>query len=253
MSSLIAASVILACMLVGLMLGSLFRRKLPDHHTKDDSRDTIKTATGTLATLVALIIGLLVSSAKSSFDAVSATITQSGAKIITLDRVLLRYGPETKPLREQLSRSVTGGIELIWPEDGRGKADVAGYEKGQGMEELCEQIRSLTPKNESQQFLKAQAQQLSFDLIQARWLPIEQSQNTLPPLFLAVLVFWLTVLYACFGLLAPRNVTAYLALAICALSMAGAVFLIMELNRPMDGTIKVSSAPLVKALTLINH
>ncbi|HEV8058919.1 MAG TPA: hypothetical protein VGP68_03550 [Gemmataceae bacterium] len=251
MSSLAIALITFACMLGGALLGSLLRHLLPDHHIRDDSKDIVKTAAGMMATLVALIIGLLVSSAKSSFDQTSAGITQGGAKIITLDHVLARYGPEAKSVRELLYRVVDSGIERIWPTESGRKSDLAAAEQVAGMEEVYDKIRDFAPMNEGQQYLKSQALQLAADLMQSRWMLVEQSQNSLPTAFLAVLVFWLTVLFAALGLLAPPNLTVLSGLLICALSMACAVFLILELNRPLEGAIKVSSAPLRKALTFI--
>lgn len=252
MYSLIIALIVLACMLGGLLVGLILRSNLPDHHTQDDSKDVMKTAAGMMATLVALIIGLLVSSAKSSFDATSANITQGGAKIITLDRILSRYGPETKGIRDDLQRTIAAGVERIWPSDSTHQADLKWLEGATGMEDVYDKIRELAPQNESQQYLKSQALSLGGELMQSRWMMIEQSQNTLPTAFLLVLVFWLAVLFAGFGLLTPRNLTAISALSICAVSMAGAIFLIMELNRPLEGTIKVSSAPLQKAISIID-
>jgi Protein of unknown function (DUF4239) len=249
--SVVTAFIILAFMLTGMLLGLVLRNRLPEHHTRDDSRDVMKTAAGMMATLVALIIGLLVSSAKNSFDTANASITQGGAKVITLDRILSRYGPEAEGARDHLRRSVVSGVERIWPADNARRADLAGVEQSTGMEDVYDKIRELSPHNDSQQYLKAQALQLGVDLMQSRWMLIEQSQNSLPTVFLVVLVFWLAVLFVSFGLLAPRNATAISALFICALSMSGAIFLILELNRPLEGTIKVSSGPLQKAISLI--
>ena len=119
------------------------------------------------------------------------------------------------------------------------------------MTDVYNKIRELSPQNDSQKYLQSQALQLSADMMQSRWMLIEQSQTDLPRIFLVVLTFWLTVLFALFGLLAPRNLTAIAALFICAISMSGAIFLILELNHPLEGTIKVSSAPLYKTLALI--
>ncbi len=238
-------------MLGGMWLGVLLRKVLPEHHTQDDSKDMMKTAAGMMATLVALIIGLLVSSAKNSFDTTNASITQAGAKIITLDRFLSRYGAEAKGVREDLRRAVASGVERVWPSDTARGIDLAGAETATGMEDVYDRIRELAPPNESQQYLKTQALQLGADLMQARWMMIEQSQNSLPAAFLIVLVFWLAVLFATFGLLTPRNLTALAALFVCAVSMAGAVFLILELNHPLEGAIKASSVPLLKALAII--
>jgi len=243
---------VLVCMLGGMALGMYLRRYLPDQHFHEETKDITKTSAGMLATLVALIIGLLVSSSKSAFDSTSTSITEGGAKTIRLDRVLARYGPEAKPIREKLRQSVVEGIEHIWPSDGSRKVELQRVEAGTLLDEVHDMIRELKPHNEGEQYLKTQALELSSNLLQTRWMIIEQSQNPLPAMLLIVLGFWLTTFFASLGLLAPRNLTAFTALFVCALSMAGSLFLILELNRPLEGVIKVSGAPMYKALSLIS-
>jgi len=248
MSSLTIALISAACIFSGVLLGLLLQNLLPDHHLSNDSKETVKLGAGMIATLSALVLGLLVSSAKSSFDTVGSEITQGAAKIILLDRMLANYGPATRDAREQLRRSAAAGIEVIWP--GK-KTEVPGmttFEQANGMELVQAKLRELTPVTEAQRQLLAQAQQISGELLQFRWLVIEQTQNSLPTPFLVMLLFWLTMLHMSFGLFAPRNATVILVLLLCALSVSGAIFLILEMNHPLSGMIKVSSAPMVKAL-----
>ena len=251
MSASLIATVILACMLSGMALGSYLRLVLPDDHTQADSKDILITSAGMMATLIALIIGLLVTSAKGTYDDTNSSITGGGAKIITLDYYLIHYGPEAKEVRELLRQATASGIKRIWPDESRQEADLAKMEASSDMAEVYNSIRELLPKNDSQKYLQSQALQISADMMQSRWMLIEQSQTMLPRIFLVVLTFWLTVLFTQFGLLAPRNLTAKSALFICALSMSCAIFLILELNNPLEGRIKISSAPLHKALSLI--
>jgi hypothetical protein len=201
-----------------------------------------------IATLAALVLGLLVSSAKSSFDAVDTAITQNGAKIILLDRALANYGPETKDVREQLRRTVVAGIEMFWPEEKKAASGMAGFERTNAMETVQAKLRELTPATDAQRQLLAQAQQISSDMLEARWLLIAQAQRAVPMTFLVVLLFWLTMLHISFGMLAPRNATVITVFLISALSLSGAIFIILEMNHPLQGTMKVSSAPLRKAL-----
>jgi hypothetical protein len=245
------AIIIFACMLSGMLLGSYLRVVLPDNHTQADSKDILMTSAGMMATLVALIIGLLVSSANDSFDSTRASITQGGAKIITLDYYLSLYGPEAKEGRELLRRAVGSGIGLIWPNELTQEFNLAKLEAATGMGDVYNKISELSPQNDAQKRLQTQALLLGGDMMQSRWMFIEQSQTDLPWVFLVALTFWLTVLFTQFGLLAPRNRTAMSALLICAISMSSAIFLILELNHPLEGSIKVSSAPLQKALSLI--
>ena len=251
MSAPLTAFTIFVCMFCGMALGSTLRLVLPDDHTQADSKDILMTSAGMMATLIALIIGLLVTSAKSTYDVTTLSITQTSAKIITLDYYLSRYGPEAKEVRKILPQAIASGIDRIWPNKSKHGADLAKMESETEMAVIYNKIRELSPKNDSQKYFQTQALQLIDDIMQSRWMLIEQSQTKLPRVFLVVLTFWLTVLFAQFGLLAPRNRTAISALLICALSMSGAIFLILELNQPLEGTIKVSSAPLHKALVLI--
>ena len=251
MSAPLTAFVILVCMLGGMALGSYLRLVLPDDHTKADSKDILMTSAGMMATLIALIIGLLVTSAKGNYDNTTLGITQTGAKIISLDYYLSNYGPDAKVEQELVRQATASAIERVWPNESTQGADLTKMEAATGMTDVYSKIRELSPQNDSQKYLKTQALQISADMMQSRWMLIEQSQTNLPRIFLVVLTFWLTVLFAQFGLLAPRNLTAKSALFICALSVSGAIYLILELNNPLEGTIKVSSAPLHKALFLI--
>ncbi len=252
MTSLVTVLIALACMGAGMLLGSCLRCRLPDQHLRDDSKDVVKTATGMIATLVALVIGLLVSSAKSSFDQANAGITQVGAKIILLDRLLGRYGGATDELRSRLRESVAVGIERIWPSgDGAGGGLIA-VERANSLEEIQEMVRRLAPTNETARSIQSQAFDVCKELSESRWLMIEQAQTPTPTVFLVMLIFWLTVLFIGLGMLAPGNATTYLCLTICAISMAGAILLILEMSRPMEGMIRVSPAPLKKALSVIN-
>jgi hypothetical protein len=230
------------------MLGLFLSGLLPERHLRDTSRETVKVVTGMIATLAALVLGLLISSAKNSFDAVDTAITQAGAKIILLDRALAKYGPETKEVREQLRRTVVAGLDMFWPGEKAEGSGLAGFERTTAMEDLQAKIRELTPATDLQRRLVSQADQLSGDLLETRWLLIAQAQRTLPITFLVVLLFWLTMLHISFGLLAPRNATVITVLFISALSVSAAIFIIMEMNNPLQGMFKVSSAPLHKAL-----
>ena len=251
MPALLIAFIIFAFMLRGILLGSTLRVILPDDHTQADSKDILMASAGMMATLIALIIGLLVTSAKGTYDVTTLRITQVGAKIITLDYYLSRYGPEAKEVRELLPQAIASGIERIWPNESKHGADLAKMESETEMADVYNKIRELSPKNDSQKYLQTRALQLMDDIMQLRWMVIEQSQTNLPRVFLVVLTFWLTVLFAQFSLLAPRNRTAMSALFICAISMSGAIFLILELNQPLEGAIKMSSTPLHKSLLLI--
>jgi hypothetical protein len=251
MSSLLTALITLASLCAGTLIGSAIRRRLPDNHLHDDSRDVIKMASGMIATLVALVIGLLVSSSKSSYDQASGAVTQIGAKVILLNRVLERYGTETEAIRERIREGIATSVEQLWPTRGSQNPGLAALEQASRMEYVHDMIMQLEPKDETHRILRSHALTTCMELAQSRWLIIEQAQTKLPIAFLAMLIFWLTVLFASLGLLAPRNTTTSCSLFVCALSMAGAIYLILEMNRPLEGAVRISPAPLHKALSVI--
>jgi hypothetical protein len=236
------------CIFGGALLGLLLSRVLPEHHLRDNSKDTVKVVAGTIATLAALVLGLLVGSAKNSFDALNTEITQSSTKVILLDRALAAYGSETKEAREQLRRGVITLIETFWPEEKTEASGFAVFERTNKIETLQAKLRELIPATDAQRQLLSQAQQISSDLVQSRWLVIEQAQSALPVPFLVVLLFWLSMLHLSFGLFAARNATVITVLLISALSVSGAIFIILEMSHPLQGMVKVSSAPLRKAV-----
>jgi hypothetical protein len=251
MTSLATTLIALACMGAGMLLGSFLRRRLPDQHLRDESKDVVKAASGMIATLVALVIGLLVSSAKSSFDQANTGITQAGAKVILLDSLLRRYGPDAEEIRGRLRQMIAAAIERIWPEASGPAGGLDAVERGTGIEDIQEMIRQLAPKDETRRSIQSQAFDVCKEMLASRWLIVEQAQTPTPTVFVVMLVFWLAVLFTSLGLLAPGNATTYFCLSICAVSMAGAILLILEMNRPLEGMIRVSPAPLQKALSII--
>jgi len=248
MNSIIIGLITFGCVFGGAMLGLYLRKILPGHHLNEDTKDTVKTGVAIVATLTALVLGLLISSAKSSLDQMNTTLTESGANMIMLDRVLSYYGPETKEIRGQLRDVVQSLIQRIWSREKFKKVDAQFSQRGQGMELVLDKIRLLIPQSESQKLLQAQALQIGNNLLQSRWLVLERAQLTIPTIFLVILLFWLTILFTSIGLFSPCNSTVVIVLMVCAMSVACAIFLIEDLSRPYQGMMKVSSAPFDKAL-----
>lgn len=248
MTSIATAAASAAFIYSGALLGIALQRVLPQHHLAKDSQEVVKLGAGMIATLTALVLGLLVSSAKSSFDTANTAIVQSAAKFVMLDRALAHLGPQAAPTRVQLKSGLEDGIERIWPSRDGSESAVKALEQGTSIDLVQEQVRSMTSSTDSERQWLSQAQQLSNDLAQQRWLVIEQSQAPLPHLFLVILVGWLTLLFITFGLYSPRNGTVFAALFIGAISISAAIFLVLELNKPLDGSIRVSDAPMMNAL-----
>lgn len=248
MNSIAVATVIFASAFGGALFGMFLQRALPKHYLEAETKDIIRLATGLIATMAALVLGLLVSSAKSSFDQESENFRQLALNVVLLDRTLDHYGDEAGPAREQLKRTVVQTIHTLWPDEPVKSAKLDDKSITTEGSALYDDLRKLTPQDEAQRSLKDQALQLATDLMRDRWRAMQPTEGSLPTIFLVVVAFWLAVLFTSFGLYSPRNKLAILALLICAASVGGAVLLIVDLDQPFDGLVKVSSAPFREAL-----
>jgi hypothetical protein len=231
------------------LLAMFVRNALPEHHLSADSKDVVKLGIALIATMSALVLSLLIASAKSAYDTRSNQLVQVSADIIEL--ALARYGPETKEARSLLERSVAATLERFWPAEGA--RPIAIDPKASPVEVLYDKIEELSPQNEAQRALRSQAETTALDMGRTRLLLFEHLDRSIPVPFLVVLVFWLCIIFASFGLFAPRNATVIAVLCVCALSVSGAIFLILELDRSFEGLLKVSGAPLRAALAQLGR
>ena len=235
-------------MLCGVLVGVRLRRAIPGEHLNVESRDVVKLGAGLIATQAALVLGLLVSSANSSFDSMNSGMIQVGTKFLTMDRALSQYGPETKELRHLLRSRLIFIRDQIWPANGQAGGGVSAIEQQNGSEFFSEQVRALVPQTESQTAIKAQVLQTTAELAVIRWELIENATGSIPMSLVEMLIFWFSVLLLMFGLLTPSNTTVNTVMIACAFSVAAGIFLILEMSQPLQGYVKVSSAPLDKAL-----
>lgn len=242
------ALIVLACVFGGAMLGMFVRTVLPEHHLNEASKDVVKVVTGLIATLAALVLGLLIASAKNSFDTVNEGFRQSAARTVLVDRALAQYGPETKDVRDLLRTILIARIEELFPEGRPHGSTLNSAQAAATMEAFQQRLRALAPQNDTQRSLKSRALELTDSVAQTRWLGIEHEDNTIPTPFLIVLVFWLAAMFAGFGLFAPRNAVAIAVLLVGAVSLSAAIFLIEELNHPLGSFITISRTPLDTAL-----
>ena len=246
MSSLAISMVTLVCVFGGAVLGMLLQLVLPRHHLNEETKDVVKLGMGLVATMAALVLGLLVASAKSSYDAQSTEVTDLAANIVMLDRTLAHYGPETKELRGALRSSVAAVIDQMWSRS-PGSSGRVGAPALQG-EGLFDRLQQLAPRDDTQRALQSQATSIVLSMGKTRWLMYEQNVVGVSLPMLVILVSWLAVIFASFGLFAPRNATVVATLFVSALSVSGAILLILEMYTPYSGLIQISQAPLTAAL-----
>jgi hypothetical protein len=245
MNTAFTALIVFACLIAAVLLGRGLRRVVPQEHLSADSRDVIKLAIGLVATMSALVLGLLVSSAKGAYDTERSEVIQMAAKVAFLDRVLAVYGPEADQARARFHEAVEEAVQRMWPEEAR-RASLA--PNTQAANTMYRAVQELSPHDEAQRKLKEQATTLAIDLSQLRLLLVAQGVPSISTPMLIILVSWLAIIFLGFSALAPPNITPMLALIVSAVAVSGAIFLILELDQPFGGVIRISSEPMVNAL-----
>jgi hypothetical protein len=246
MNTTVMAAILFVCLVGVALLGRRVRRYLPEEHLSADSRDAVKLAMGLVATMTALLLGLLVSSAKGTYDTVRNEVTQMASKVAFLDRVLALYGPEAATARGECRDAVADAVQRMWPGERGGAAQLA-PNKQMG-DAFYVAVHRLSPHDDSQRALKTEAVNLMVELGQLRSLLQAQAIPSVSRPLLIALVSWLVVIFFGFSLVAPPNATTTLALVASAFSVACAVFLILELDHPLAGLIRIPSEPMVNVL-----
>jgi hypothetical protein len=251
MSSILISSVVFVVVFSGALAGMGLRRVLPEDQLGPETKDIIRQATGLLVTMTALVLGMLVSAANSSYQDRKNELAEMGSSFALVDGLLTSYGPETEAIRLDLRRLAESGLERIWPSHASETSQLRPKEEGQL---FYDQLQMLAPKNEAQIALKEAIISAAINLRHTYWLMFlgaEQSSLSFP--LLAVVVLWLTFIFTSFGLFAPRTKTIFVTLVACALAVSGAIFIIMAMYAPFSGVMKISPSPIRNALSLMGH
>ena len=243
MNTSFTTAVVSACLLGAVWIGMRLRRLLPEAHLSADSRDTVKLAMGLVATMSALLLGLLVNSAKTFYDTTRIQVMQVASRYALLDRLLGIYGPPAAEVRGELHALIEESTRLMWPDLRAPSAPRPGI----GDAFYADLLR-LEARDDTERTLKTQAASLTIEIGEVRTLMRAESTPSISRPMLIVVVLWLVMVFVGFSLIAPSNATASFALAASALCVSGAIFLILELNRPFDGLMRISSEPMRKVL-----
>jgi hypothetical protein len=256
MSALGFAFVTFICTFAAALLGTVIRTALPQEHVTKESQDAIRLGMGLIATMTALLLGLVTAAAKGTFDSQDRTVKDAAANIVVLDRLLARYGSETQPTRDLLRRALAARIDATWPPDG-GKPGAPDQSQARPAppagEEVENQILRLSPETDAQRWFKSQALSQTENVMRARWGLHTSAGGAVNQTFLVLVIFWLAMTFASFGFGAPRNATVVTVFLVAAFSVAAAVFLIFELDSAFDGIVRVSSDPLRRALATLGQ
>ena len=245
----LAVSVLAFVIIIGgAVAGAALRQAFPNRHLTNDTKESVRLGTGLIATIAALVLGLLIAAASSSFQSQRANVQHLAADIILLDQLLAEYGPDARPARMQLRQAIAPMVERIWREKRSDAANQPPFAAASASQGAFAVLLQLSPRNDAQRTIKDRAIQVTTDLAQTRLLLFEQSGGAIPLPFLIVLIFWLAIIFCSFGLFSDQNPVLFGALVICALSAAGALFLVLEMSEPFTGLMQISPTPLRNAL-----
>jgi hypothetical protein len=252
MSSATLTFLALLCPLIGTALGIALRRRLPQHHLSPNAIDVIKLAAGLMATLVALVLGLLITSANTYRVSVENGYRQMLASVVQLDQYLRAYGPETRDIRARVRGLVVGVVQERWPDEAFGPAEVVVEANHEAMIELQRKIALLAPGDAAQRWFQSQALQITNNIVLLRQLMWNQEAEGASRLPVFMVVFLSTVVvFGSFSLFVKPNPTVVGSLALAALTIAGATFVIAELNSPFHGLLQVPSTAAHAAVTTL--
>jgi hypothetical protein len=252
MNSISASLLVAACIFGGGVGGLYLHRVLPEGHLTRETQDVIKLGAGMLSVLASLVLGLLIATAKTSYDATDLAIRNYAAELALLNETLRDYGGVASVPRDLLRDYTRGFLQEGWPRDGKRPAIGDDETTRVLLEHVREAIRALKPVDKGQSALQDQAVEINMNLLRQRWVLIEQQGPSVQRVVLVVLVSWVMVIFASFGLNAPRNGTVAVAFLICSLSIGGSIFLILEMDRPLDGVMQISSWPVENVLARMN-
>jgi len=245
--------IVLVLVFVSALLGRLIRRRLPGSHLDAQSEAVVKLSMGVVGTLAALVLGLLVATANSSFTSSSQEVTSIASNVIQLDHLLRQYGREADGARDLLRRYTAMKLQDLYPESSATKPTLDNPQTVSLLEELQSWLSTLEAHGANQRWLQSEAQRLTTAIVGSRWLLVERDVSGIPTPLLVLVVFWLCVLFMSFGLFAPPNTTVTVVLFLCALAVAGAVQLTVDLNKPFLGTVRLSGQPMKYALDVVNR
>ena len=249
MSPLTIASVALGCSFGAGLVGMI----LPGHHLDAASQDVVKLVMGLIATMTALLLGLLIASGNTSYDRQSSELKALSASIILLDRTLELYGPDAKSARDGLRDVVQKTHDRIWSPAGARPEVLNSMETRNAARANIERLLSLSPKTDLERMMQSRAIQEAESISQSRLLMFEDLGDSIKWPFLTMLIFWICMLFVSFGLFVRFNATVTVVLFVGAFSVAGAIFLILELNDPYGGLMRISDEPLRNAMAQIDR
>lgn len=235
----------------GAILSQFLARRLADHHVSSRTQDSVKLGVGMVAAMTSLILGLMTASVKQNFDSTDKDVHTYALSILSLETDLRHAGPAGCEPQRQLMDYTRAVLKENWTDAADLPTVTTATSSGDILLNLDTMVRTWTPETDVLKEVRSAAISDLRSILTTRWTVSEEAVASVPVPFVLVLIVWLSLIFISFGLFAPQNLIVSLFFFLCALSISGALFLILEMSGPFDGLISVSPKPLMRALEFI--
>jgi hypothetical protein len=235
----------------GMVLGMILRRQIPVVYLREDSKEVILRGAGFLTTLAAVLISLMIASAKTSYDTQDSHFRTLAAYLVETDQLLVQYGPEATEVRILMRQSVPAAVDRIWREKQQATQNSA-FTAASLAEQLNGAIEALTPTSDAQRAIKQRLEAAGAEIARTRLLMYADGDKPILTPFLLILIFWLAVIFASYSLFVEPGRLMIAALLVSAMSVSSALFLVADLSQPFVGLMQLPKEQLEHTLQPLN-
>jgi hypothetical protein len=235
----------------GMVLGMILRRQIPAAHLREDAREVIQRGAGFLTTLAAVLISLMIASAKSSYDTQDSHFRMLAAYLVETDQLLAQYGPDATQVRILMRQAIPAAVDRIWREKQSASQNSA-FTEASLAEQLNSAVEALTPENDAQRAIKRRLESNAAEIAHTRLLMFADGDKPILTPFLLILIFWLAVIFASLSLFVEPGRLMIAALLVFALSVSSALFLVADLSQPFVGLMQLPKEQLEHTLAPLN-
>ncbi len=243
----ISVAVVAVVFTAGIIGFNLYRL-LPEHHLSKETYDVIRLGAGMLSVLASLVLGLLIATVKTSYDNTNSAVRSYAADLTVLDETLRDYGEGALEARRRLRDYTTRLLDDVWRAPHEHPFLVEDRAAGELLEHVRDAIRALPMATRDEQSVAGEAEQIATSLLRQRWLLLERTGPSVHPAMIVILVLWIAAIFVSFGINAPRHATMYAVFLVLSLAIGSAIFLILEMDTPFEGLIRISGEPIETAL-----
>lgn len=228
-------------------LATMFlHRKMRPHYWDDETAAVVRLIANIFVVMTSLVFGLMMNSAKNTYEAIDSNVHAFGTDIIVLDRTLRNYGPDTAVARKQLDNYVEEAI--LSPTRGSDNHQEKPDLTGQLLDKLGKELARIEPTSDYKAQILLDIRQQYHNIVEQRWGLIEKSEGSMPIPIIAMLAAWLTLIFASYGYRSPKNAITISMVIVSAFLISSSLYLVLDMNEPFSGPISISDMPLKRAL-----